>query len=68
MDVPHATVSGEVAGHDGTHTQRPPEHVWPLGQYEPVPHDGPPGHTLSRVVPHATVVSEVVGQRGAHSQ
>ena len=33
----------------------------------PVPHDGPPGHTLGMSVPHATVVGEVVGHRGAHS-
>lgn len=61
-------------------TQVAPQSVWPVAQPQrpivqtcvgghmvPVPHDGPPGHTLGMSVPQATVLGEVVGQRGAHS-
>jgi hypothetical protein len=42
-----------VAEHEGTHTQRPPEHVWPVGQ---VPLQSPP-QPLG--VPHAAPAGQV---------
>ncbi len=45
-----------VAEHEGTHTQRPPEHVWPVGQ---VPVQSPP-HPLG--VPHAAPAGHVALQ------
>ncbi len=49
------------------HAQRPPVHTCVAGHIVPVPHDGPPGHTLGITVPHATEEGAVVGHRGAHS-
>ena len=33
----------------------------------PVPHEGPPEHTLAIVTPQATVDGEVEGQAGMHT-
>lgn len=68
MLTPHATVSGEVAGHIGMHTQRPPVHACPEGHRVPVPHEGPPGQLFGMDVPHATVSGEVAGHEGTHMQ
>lgn len=56
-----------MEGQRGVHTQVPDTHDSPLGQRVPVPHEGPPGHTLGMSVPQMIVDAEVVGQRGVHA-
>ncbi len=74
---PHAP---QLAALVARFTQTEPQRVWPAGQPQrplahtcvaghmvPVPHAGPPGHTLGMVIPHGTAEGAVVGHRGAHS-
>ncbi len=43
-------------------------HRNPDAHWSPVPHDGPPGHTLGTSCPHGTALRLTpVGQRGAHT-
>ncbi len=51
------------------HSHRPAVHAKPDGQRVPVPHEGPPSHTLGTGAPQSTPAAAVAaGHRGAHSQ
>ena len=63
---PHVAVGPQL----GTHTHVPVVglHAKPVPQRVPVPHEGPPGHTLGMGVPQATESGEVAGHIGMQSQ
>jgi hypothetical protein len=67
MSCPHATVPGVVAGHDGTHSQRPAALQRSPGlQRLPMPVHIAPEHALEMGRPQSTEAAG--GHMGMHSQ
>ncbi len=68
MLCPHATVEGDAHARMHSHARVAALQRWPEGHCVPVPHEGPPGHTLGMSVPQGTVPGVVAGHAATHSQ